>query len=157
MAFSPPPRRRRPYRRDIVLAVALASTLALARAQVESVDADLASVIGADYSADPRGARLAPLSEGIVDAAREAGSTWKLETFSVPIGTYTLAPGRSLELVVIVDASSGDDMWFAYDTNNHKSRLTVSASASALAGSGAVLPGLVTRWLGQTRARWIFS
>ena len=58
---------------------------------------------------------------------------------------------------MIVDASSEDDMWFAYDTNAHKSRLTVSASASPLAGSGAVLPGLIARWLGQTRARWLFS
>jgi hypothetical protein len=52
------------------LLVALASTLALVRAQVKTVDADLASVIRADYSADPHGATLAPLTEGIVDVAR---------------------------------------------------------------------------------------
>ena len=52
------------------LLVALASTCALVRAQVEHLDADLASVIRADYSADPRGATLAPLAEGIVDVAR---------------------------------------------------------------------------------------
>ena len=52
------------------LLVALASTCALVRAQVEHLDADLASVIRADYSADPRGATLAPLTEGIVDVAR---------------------------------------------------------------------------------------
>ena len=52
------------------LLVALASTCALVRAQVKTVDADLASVIRADYSADPRGATIAPLTEGIVDVAR---------------------------------------------------------------------------------------
>ena len=52
------------------LLVALASTCALVRAQVKTVDADLASVIRADYSADPRGATLAPLTEGIMDVAR---------------------------------------------------------------------------------------
>ena len=53
-----------------LLLVALASTCALARAQVERLDADLASVIRADYSADPRGVTLAPLTQGIVDVAR---------------------------------------------------------------------------------------
>src|SRR4030042_1122565 len=55
--------------------VALASSLALVRAEVEHLDANLASVIGADYSADPRGVRLAPLSEGIVDVARQDENT----------------------------------------------------------------------------------
>ncbi|HJX61887.1 MAG TPA: hypothetical protein VJ578_04895 [Dehalococcoidia bacterium] len=87
----------------------------------------------------------------------QAGSTWTLETFSVSIGTYTIAPVHKLELVVVVDASSDDDMWFAYDTNDHKSRVTVSASASSLEGSEAVLPNLVTRWFVQTWARSLFA
>lgn len=95
-------------------------------------------------------------SDAVARANWQAGSSWTLETFSVPIDTYTLAPGRSLELVVVVDASSDDDMWFAYDTNNYKSRVTVSAS-SATTGSGAVLTGLVTRWPTQTWARWLFT
>ena len=87
----------------------------------------------------------------------QAGSTWTLETFSVSIGTYTIAPVHKLELVVVVDASSDDDMWFAYDTNDHKSRVTVSASASSLEGSEAILPGLVTRWLTGPWARSLFA
>jgi hypothetical protein len=52
------------------LLVGLATTAAPARSQGEHLDADLSSVIRADYSADPHGATRAPLSERIVDAAR---------------------------------------------------------------------------------------
>ena len=96
-------------------------------------------------------------SDTVARANWQAGSSWTLETFNVPIDTYTLAPGRSLELVVVVDASSDDDMWFAYDTNNYKSRVTLSATASPLAESGADLRGLVTRWLAQTWPRGFFT
>jgi len=109
------------------------------------------------YLRDCDGLSCVELGSDTVATNPQAGSTWKLESVTVPIGTYTIAPGHSLELVVVVDASSDDDMWFAYDTNSHKSRLTVSASASPLAGSGAVLAGLITRWLAQTRARWLFA
>jgi hypothetical protein len=91
------------------------------------------------------------------DTVTKTGSNWMLLGFSVPIGTYTLAPGHSLELVVVVDASSDDDMWFAYDTGPYRSRVSVSASASSLTGSEAPLPGLVTRWLAQTGARLLFA
>jgi hypothetical protein len=87
-------------------------------------------------------------SDTLADANWQGGSqSWMLKSFSVPIGIYTLAPGRSLELVVVVDASSGDDMWFAYDTGPYRSRVTMSASLSSVAGSGASLPGFVRRWL----------
>ena len=49
----------------------VASALALARPDVERLDADLASPIRADYSADPDGTTLAPLDEGIIDVARQ--------------------------------------------------------------------------------------
>ncbi len=55
---------------SVVLA-GVASALALARPDAEHLDADLASLIRADYSADPEGARLAPLGEGIIDAVRQ--------------------------------------------------------------------------------------
>ena len=54
-----------------VILAGIASTIALARAQVERLDADLASAIRADYSADPHGRRLAPLDEQIIEATRE--------------------------------------------------------------------------------------
>ena len=55
---------------SVVLA-GVASALALARPDAERLDADLASIIRADYSADPDGTTLAPLDEGIIDAARQ--------------------------------------------------------------------------------------
>ena len=97
-------------------------------------------------------------SDTLTDENWQGGSNfWRLKTFSVPVGTYTLAPGRSLELVVVVDASSDDDMWFAYDMSPYRSRVTMSASASSLTGSEAALPGLVTRWLTGNWARRLFA
>ena len=55
---------------SVVLA-GVASAFALARPDVERLDADLASRIRADYSADPEGTRLAPLDEGIIEDVRE--------------------------------------------------------------------------------------
>jgi hypothetical protein len=62
------------------------------------------------------------------DATWQNGNpSWVLKTFQVSIGSHTLAPGHSLELKVIVEASSDDDMWFAYDTANRKSRVNLSS------------------------------
>ena len=55
---------------SVVLA-GVASALALARPDAERLDADLASLIRADYSADPEGTRLAPLDEGIIEDVRQ--------------------------------------------------------------------------------------
>ena len=55
---------------SVVLA-GVASALAVARPDVERLDADLASLIRADYSADPEGRRLAPLSNEIVEVVRQ--------------------------------------------------------------------------------------
>jgi hypothetical protein len=51
--------------------------------------------------------------------------SWVLKTFQFSIGPRTIAPGHSLELKVIVENSSDDDMWFAYDTGSYKSRVNV--------------------------------
>jgi hypothetical protein len=77
------------------------------------------------YLRDCDGSNCVELGSDTVTMNPQAGSTWTLQTFSVPIDAYTLAPGHSLELVVVVDASSDDAMWFAYDTNAHKSRVSV--------------------------------
>src|SRR3970282_775792 len=55
---------------SVVLA-GVASTIALARAGSDRLEADLSSALRADYSADPNSIRLAPLSRDIIDAARE--------------------------------------------------------------------------------------
>jgi hypothetical protein len=77
------------------------------------------------YLRDCDGSDCVELGSDTVTMNPQAGSTWTLETFTVPIDAHTLGPGHSLELVVIVDASSDDAMWFAYDTINHKSRVSV--------------------------------
>jgi len=109
------------------------------------------------YLRDCNGWDCVELGSDTVATNPQVGSTWKLESVTVPIGTYTIAPGHSLELVVVVDASSDDDMWFAYDTNNHKSRVSLSVSASATAGSGDLAPSLLARWLPQIWPRWLFA
>src|SRR5438309_8179221 len=48
----------------------LASSLALARPQTGTLKASLKSGLFADYSADPLGIRLAPLSEKLIEASR---------------------------------------------------------------------------------------
>ena len=61
------------------------------------------------------------------DATWQDGSpSWVLEEFHISVGPRTVALGHSLELKVIVEASSDDDMWFAYDTANYKSQVDVS-------------------------------
>jgi hypothetical protein len=95
-------------------------------------------------------------SDTVARANWQAGSSWTLETLSVPIGTHTVAPGHHLELVVVVDASSGDDMWFAYDTNSRKSRVTVVASSDALT-VGVEPARLLSGWLAGSWARLLFA
>src|SRR3990172_9598127 len=55
---------------SIVLA-GVASTFALVHQDTRNLRADLASVIRADYSADPAGTTLAPLEDCILEAARQ--------------------------------------------------------------------------------------
>jgi hypothetical protein len=93
-------------------------------------------------------------SDTFADANWHGGSgSWAQKTISVPIGTYTLPPGHSLELVVVVDGSSDDDMWFAYDTGPYRSRLVVNASSADVLTMGAVPGG----WLTRSWARLLFA
>src|SRR5438876_919527 len=48
----------------------IASSLALARPQTGTLKASLKSALLADYSADPRGIHLAPLSEKLIEASQ---------------------------------------------------------------------------------------
>jgi len=60
------------------------------------------------------------------DAKWQGGnSSWVLKTFKLSISSHTLAPRHSLELKLIVESSSGDDMWFAYDAGSYKSRVNM--------------------------------
>jgi hypothetical protein len=110
------------------------------------------------YLRDFDGSGYTELGSGTLsDTPWQGGSSWVQKTFRFPVETYTIAPGHSLELKVIVEGSSADDMWFAYDTNDHKSRVAVSASSSVTAGSGGLPSSLLACWLPQIRARYLFD
>jgi hypothetical protein len=65
-------------------------------------------------------------SDTLADSTWQDGTpSWVLKTFQFSVGPHTVAPGHSLELKVIVENSSDDDMWFAYDTAARKSRIHV--------------------------------
>ena len=62
-------------------------------------------------------------SSTLTDAPWQGGSpSWMLKTLTFSAGPYLVAAGHSLELKIIVQDSSDDDMWFAYDTSPSKSR-----------------------------------
>lgn len=52
--------------------------------------------------------------------------TWVSKTWSFGTLTHTVPAGNVLQVRVVADAASGDDMWFAYDTKTYTSVFTVS-------------------------------
>jgi len=56
---------------------------------------------------------------------QNGNSAWQFQTFTMANVSYVLPAGHSLELTVIVRSSSADDMWFAYDSNARKSRISL--------------------------------
>jgi len=79
------------------------------------------------YLRDFDGSNYVELGDAtFTDATWQGGnSSWVLKTFKLSISSHTLAPGHSLELKLIVENSSDDDMWFAYDAGNYKSRVNM--------------------------------
>jgi hypothetical protein len=88
---------------------------------------------------------------------QRGSSSWVLETLTLSVGTRTIAAGHSLEMVVVVESSSADDMWFAYDTNDNKSRVTVTASSDVWPPLGAAPSPLLSSWASSLSSRWLFS
>jgi hypothetical protein len=84
-------------------------------------------------------------------------SSWMLKTLTLSVGTRTIAAGHSLEMVVVVEASSAADMWFAYDTNSYKSRVTVTASSDVWPPLGSAPSPLLSSLAASVSARWLFS
>ena len=64
----------------------------------------------------------------IAAASRDQGGSagWGLKTFDLSLGSYALSAGHMLELKVIVEGSSDDDMWFAFDTSAYPSRVQIT-------------------------------
>jgi hypothetical protein len=52
-------------------------------------------------------------------------ASWSQSTVFMGVSGFTLAPGHSLELTVIVPGTSADDLWIAYDTAAYKSRVVL--------------------------------
>jgi hypothetical protein len=50
---------------------------------------------------------------------------WVERTITFAGVDHTVAAGRSLEVKLVVDGRADDDMWFAYDTTEQPSRLTL--------------------------------
>lgn len=93
-----------------------------------------------DFDTTKRGAVTAGLYDcdaagadcGLVASATESktpwsggSATWVEKTWDFGTVSHTVAAGRSLRAKVVVEASSADDMWFAYDTTAYASRLEV--------------------------------
>lgn len=57
---------------------------------------------------------------------QDGSSTWALKSFVIGVGSHVLRAGHRLELKVVVDSVSADDLWFAYDTAAYPSRITNS-------------------------------
>ena len=121
-------------------------------------DLALGGVVSA-YLRDCDGSSCVELGGGTLSESlwQHGSPNWTLKTLMFPVGPYTVAPGHSLELVVVVEPTSPSDMWFAYDTNDLKSRVTVPTSAASATGSGAIVSGLVKRWVAQLGARLLFA
>jgi hypothetical protein len=83
--------------------------------------------------------------------------SWALKTLTLSVGTRTIAAGHSLEMTVVVGASSDADMWFAYDTNNRNSRVTVTASSAVWPPLGAAPSPLLSSWASSLSSLGLFS
>ena len=52
-------------------------------------------------------------------------ANWTTVSATLTTAGYTLAPGHQLELKIIVNSQSDDDLWFAYDTTTYQSRIEI--------------------------------
>ena len=84
-------------------------------------------VLAAVLDCDSGGGGCSTIASGSLDVDPWSGgsSTWVSRTIDLGSVTHTIASNRTLRVKVVVDGSSGDDMWFAYDTTAYDSVLTV--------------------------------
>ena len=77
------------------------------------------------YLRDFNGAEYTEIANDSLDAADWQGGIedWVETQFTFSDVSYTILAGHYLELKVLVDDASDDDMWFAYDTTDYKSYL----------------------------------
>jgi hypothetical protein len=111
------------------------------------------------YLRDCDGSSCVDLGGGTIsDSNWQGGSpSWVQKTLTFPVGTHTIAAGHSVELVVVVEPSSADDMWFAYDTGPDRSRVSVSITVSGALAPGVAPPSAIAGWLEESWARLLFA
>jgi hypothetical protein len=79
------------------------------------------------YLRDCTGNSCTTIASGSLDRGQwNDVSGWSEDTIVLSGVDYTVAAGRQLELKILVDDDSDDDMCFAYDTTTHQARLTWS-------------------------------
>jgi hypothetical protein len=79
------------------------------------------------YLRDCTGNSCTTIGSGSLDRGQWNGASgWNEDTIVLSDVNYTVAAGRELELKILVDDDSDDDMWLAYDTTTHQARLTWS-------------------------------
>ena len=77
------------------------------------------------YLRDCTGNSCITIASGSLDRGQwKDASGWSEDTIVLSVVNYTVAAGHQLELKILVDDDSDDDMWFAYDTATHQARLT---------------------------------
>jgi hypothetical protein len=74
------------------------------------------------YLFDVSGGSSVLITEGVTVLAPSTAG-WHYRGIGLSIPSYTIPAGNELELKLIVDSTSGDDMWFAYDTISYPSRI----------------------------------
>jgi len=77
------------------------------------------------YLRDFNGAEYTEIANASLDSADWQGGIedWVETLMTFSDVSYTIRAGHYLELKVLVDVNSDDDMWFAYDTTDYKSYL----------------------------------
>lgn len=76
------------------------------------------------YLRDFDGANASTIAQGSV--AVTGSAAWSQKTLSFNAGSYTLPAGHRLEIKLTADGSSGDDIWFAYDTISFPGRVKIN-------------------------------
>ena len=79
------------------------------------------------YLRDYNGASYTEIGNATLsDATRQGGATtWIEKSLTIAGLDYAIAAGNELEIKLILDVGSGDDMWLAYDTTSYLSTVTV--------------------------------
>ena len=79
------------------------------------------------YLRDFDGSGYTEVASGTLDVAdwQADDASWVYKTLTMTSASYTVGAGNQMEIKIIVGATSGDDIWFAYDTTALRTELEV--------------------------------